>query len=66
MKIDIEKVYWMIKQSEYLETDDRHTDSFCSGVKTAHKSLKVQLEDFEKRNSEEQSQEINELGGKEK
>jgi len=52
MKIDIEKVYWMIKQDEYLETDTRHTDGFCAGVKTAHKGLRVQLEDFEKRNKE--------------
>ena len=48
MEIDIEKVYWMIKQSEYLENDDRHTESFRSGVKTAHKSLKVQLVQYKK------------------
>lgn len=50
MQIEISKVLWMIKQSEYLETDNRHTDAFCSGVKTAHKSLKVQLEDYFDRN----------------
>lgn len=50
MKIDVEKVLWMIKQSEYLETDDRHSDRFQAGVKTAHHSLKVQLEDYIKRN----------------
>ena len=50
MEINIEKVYWMIKQNEWMETDDRHSEGFRSGVKSAHKSLKVQLEDFEKRN----------------
>ena len=50
MKIDIEKVFWMIKQSEWMDEDERHTEGFRSGVKSAHKSLKVQLEDYENRN----------------
>ncbi len=53
MKIDIDKVFYMIKQSEYLETDERHTQGFQSGVKTANKSLSVQLEDYIKRNKKE-------------
>ncbi len=52
MKIEIEKVLWMIKQSEYLETDDRHTLGFQSGVKTAHADLKFQLEDYIKKQKE--------------
>ncbi len=43
----------MIKGSEYLEDDDRHTEGFRSGVKTAHKSLKVQLGAYEKQKSKE-------------
>ena len=46
MKINTDKIFWMIKQSEYLEEDDRHTEAFCSGVKTAHAGLKCQLEDY--------------------
>ncbi len=53
MKIDIEKVYRMIKGSEYLEDDDRHTEGFRSGVKTAHKSLKVQLGAYERENKKQ-------------
>ena len=49
MKIEIKKVLWMIQQSEYLETDERHTEEYRVGVKTAHKSLKIQLEDYEER-----------------
>ena len=44
------KVIWFIKQSEYLEEDERHSVGFQSGFKTAHKSLKVQLEDYVLRN----------------
>jgi len=33
MKIDIEKVFWMIKQSEWMDEDERHTEGFRSGVK---------------------------------
>ena len=46
MKIDIEKVYQMIKGSKFLEDDDRHTEGFRSGVKVAHNDLKSQLEDY--------------------
>ena len=53
MKIDIEEVYKMIKGSEYLENDSRHTECFRSGVKTAHIFLKTQLADYETRNKED-------------
>lgn len=50
MKIEIIKVLEMIKGNTYLETDDRHTQAFCDGVKTAHNSLKVQLDKYFKDN----------------
>ncbi len=53
MRIDLEKVREMIKGSEYLENDDRHTEGFRSGVKTAHMSLKAQLNQYKKEHEEE-------------
>ena len=49
MQIDIEKVYQMIKESKYLENDDRHSEGFRSGVKTAHLNLKSQLSQYEEK-----------------
>ena len=44
--IEIERILWMIEQSKYLEEDNRHTEGFRSGVKTAHAALKSQLEGY--------------------
>lgn len=51
MKIEISEVLRMIRGNEYLETDDRHTQAFCDGIKTAHNSLKIQLEHYFDNNS---------------
>jgi len=42
-----EKILKVIKGNEYLETDERHTQGFQSGVKLAFKLIKDALQERE-------------------